>query len=61
MLAIAGVVFGVEAAYFTDIPRPVPAEQGRYVFTALVPLAMARLGAHWRSGGVLRRSYSRRS
>jgi hypothetical protein len=44
VLAIAGVVFGVAAAYLTDSPRPVPAEQGRYVFTALVPLAMAAVG-----------------
>jgi Predicted membrane protein (DUF2142) len=43
-LVIAGVVFGVEAAYLTDTPRLIPAEQGRYVFTALVPLAVVAVG-----------------
>ncbi len=42
---LAGVVLGVEAAYFTDVPRPTPAEQGRYIFTALVPLAAIAVGA----------------
>jgi Predicted membrane protein (DUF2142) len=45
LLVLAGVVFGVEAAYFTDQPRPVPAEQGRYIFTAIVPLAAIAVGA----------------
>ena len=45
LLVLAGVVFGVEAAYFTGQPRPVPAEQGRYIFTALVPLAAIAVGA----------------
>jgi hypothetical protein len=44
LLVLAGVVFGVEAAYFTDQPRPVPAEQGRYIFTAIVPLAAIAVG-----------------
>ena len=45
LLVLAGVVLGVEAAYFTDVPRPSPAEQGRYIFTALVPLAAIAVGA----------------
>ena len=44
VVAIAGVVGGVEAAYFTGQPRGVPAEQGRYIFTALVPLAAIAVG-----------------
>jgi hypothetical protein len=45
VIAIAGVIGGVEAAYFTGAPRPIPAEQGRYVFTAAVPLAVIAVGA----------------
>jgi hypothetical protein len=45
LVAIAGVVGGVEAAYFTNAPRSVPAEQGRYIFTAAVPLAAIAVGA----------------
>ena len=45
VVAIAGVVGGVEAAYFTGTPRQVPAEQGRYIFTAIVPLATIAVGA----------------
>jgi Predicted membrane protein (DUF2142) len=45
VVAIAGVIGGVEAAYFTSAPRPAPAEQGRYVFTAIVPLATIAVGA----------------
>ena len=45
VVALAGVVGGVEAAYFTGAPRPAPAEQGRYIFTALVPLATIAVGA----------------
>jgi predicted membrane protein DUF2142 len=44
LLALAGVVAGVEGAYFTNTPRLVPAEQGRYIFTALVPLAAIAVG-----------------
>lgn len=44
IVALAGVVGGVEAAYFTGAPRPVPAEQGRYIFTAIVPLAAIAVG-----------------
>jgi hypothetical protein len=44
IVALAGVVGGVEAAYFTSAPRPVPAEQGRYIFTAAVPLAAIAVG-----------------
>ncbi|MGH2716477.1 MAG: hypothetical protein ACRDM7_21845, partial [Thermoleophilaceae bacterium] len=44
VVALAGVLAGVEGAYFTNSPRPVPAEQGRYVFTALVPLAAIAVG-----------------
>jgi hypothetical protein len=42
--ALAGVVAGVEGAYFTGEARAVPAEQGRYIFTALVPLAAIAVG-----------------
>lgn len=45
VLAVAGVIAGVEAAYFTGTPRGVPAEQGRYAFTAIVPLAAVAAGA----------------
>jgi hypothetical protein len=45
IVAIAGVIGGVEAAYYTDQARSVPAEQGRYVFTAAVPLATIAVGA----------------
>lgn len=45
VVALAGVLGGVEAAYFTDQPRPAPAEQGRYIFTAIVPLATIAVGA----------------
>jgi hypothetical protein len=44
LLVLIGVVLGVEAAYFTNVPRPVPAEQGRYVFTAVVPLVAIAVG-----------------
>ena len=44
IVALAGVVGGVEGAYFTNTPRPVPAEQGRYIFTAIVPLAAIAVG-----------------
>jgi len=44
LLALGGVVAGVEGAYFTSVPRGVPAEQGRYIFTALVPLAAIAVG-----------------
>jgi hypothetical protein len=41
ILVIAGVIVGVEFAYYTVTPRPVflTPEQGRYAFTAIVPLA----------------------
>jgi 4-amino-4-deoxy-L-arabinose transferase-like glycosyltransferase len=52
--AVAGVVFGVEAAYLTDSPRPVPAEQGRYAFTAIVPLATVAVGGALAVGERLR-------
>ncbi len=44
VVALAGVIAGVEAAYFTGEARAVPAEQGRYIFTALVPLAAIAVG-----------------
>jgi hypothetical protein len=44
VVAIVGVIAGVEGAYFTDHARPVPAEQGRYIFTAIVPLAALAVG-----------------
>jgi hypothetical protein len=43
-MALAGVIAGVEAAYVTGEARAVPAEQGRYIFTALVPLAAIAVG-----------------
>jgi 4-amino-4-deoxy-L-arabinose transferase-like glycosyltransferase len=39
MLVIAGVIGGVEYEFYAVTPRPLLAEQGRYAFTALVPLA----------------------
>jgi hypothetical protein len=39
-LALVGVIIGVEIAYQSPTPRPVIAEQGRYAFTALVPLGV---------------------
>jgi hypothetical protein len=45
VVAIAGVVGGVEAAYFGSQPRPAPPEQGRYIFTAIVPLATIAVGS----------------
>jgi 4-amino-4-deoxy-L-arabinose transferase-like glycosyltransferase len=45
VVVIAGVIGGVEAAYFTDTPRSVVSEQGRYAFTAIVPLATVAVGA----------------
>jgi 4-amino-4-deoxy-L-arabinose transferase-like glycosyltransferase len=44
VVALAGVIAGVEAAYVTGEARAVPAEQGRYIFTALVPLAVIAVG-----------------
>jgi hypothetical protein len=44
LTALIGVLAGVAAAYFTAMPRDVPAEQGRYVFTALVPLSAIAVG-----------------
>jgi 4-amino-4-deoxy-L-arabinose transferase-like glycosyltransferase len=44
VVAIVGVIAGVEGAYFADQPRAVPAEQGRYIFTAIVPLAALAAG-----------------
>ena len=45
VVAIAGVLGGVEAAYFSDQASAVPAEQGRYILTAAVPLATIAVGA----------------
>jgi hypothetical protein len=39
MLVIAGVLAAVEFQYYAVTPRLVLAEQGRYAFTALVPIA----------------------
>jgi hypothetical protein len=44
LTALAGVLAGVAAAYFATTPRTVPAEQGRYLFTAIVPLAAIAVG-----------------
>jgi hypothetical protein len=43
--ALAGVVAGVEAAYFSTTPVAILPEQGRYAFTAVVPLAAVAVGA----------------
>lgn len=45
IVAIGGVLLGVAAAHFTPDVRAVPAEQGRYIFTAIVPLATIVAGA----------------
>jgi len=45
LAALFGVVVAVEAVYATGAPRPVVAEQGRYAFTAIVPLAAIAAGA----------------
>jgi hypothetical protein len=45
LLVVGCVVGGVAAAYFTDVFRGVVAEQGRYAFTAIVPLAAIAVGA----------------
>jgi Predicted membrane protein (DUF2142) len=45
LVALAGVIFGVEFAYQSPTPREVIAEQGRYAFPALVPLATIAVGA----------------
>jgi hypothetical protein len=45
VVAVAGVIGGVAAAYFTDAFRGVVAEQGRYAFTAMVPLAAIAAGS----------------
>ncbi len=46
VVAVVGVIGGVAAAYMTSHgDRPVVAEQGRYAFTAIVPLATIALGA----------------
>jgi hypothetical protein len=42
---VAGVVAGVAAAYWSATARPTPAEQGRYAFTAIAPLAAIAIGA----------------
>jgi 4-amino-4-deoxy-L-arabinose transferase-like glycosyltransferase len=38
MLVAVGVIAAVEYVYYAVTPRPVLAEQGRYAFTALVPI-----------------------
>jgi hypothetical protein len=45
LVVVAGVVGGVEAAYESPAPRAVVAEQGRYAFTATVPLVVLGIGA----------------
>jgi hypothetical protein len=45
LTALVSVLAGVSAAYFTTAPRTVPAEQGRYLFTAIVPFAAIVAGA----------------
>lgn len=45
ILVIAGVIAGVEFAYYSPTPRLIPLtpEQGRYAFTAIVPLTALAL------------------
>ena len=43
--ALAGVIAGVEAAYFNTFAVDNLLEQGRYAFTAIVPLAAMAVGA----------------
>jgi hypothetical protein len=50
LLALAGVIAGVEAAYFTTQGRLTVSEQGRYAFTAMVPLAGIAVGAAFAFG-----------
>jgi hypothetical protein len=50
VLAIAGVVAGVEATYQAGGPRTVVPEQGRYAFTAMVPLAAIAVGSGFAFG-----------
>jgi hypothetical protein len=51
VLALAGVIGGVAAAYETNtIGRAVVAEQGRYAFTAMVPLAAIAVGGAFAFG-----------
>jgi 4-amino-4-deoxy-L-arabinose transferase-like glycosyltransferase len=45
LVALGSVVIGVAAVHFTPTVRGVPAEQGRYLFTAIVPLAAIAVGA----------------
>jgi uncharacterized membrane protein len=44
IIAVVSVVTFVGVAYATTSPRPVPGEQGRYIFPALVPLAVLFAG-----------------
>jgi predicted membrane protein DUF2142 len=51
VLALAGVIGGVAAAYETNgLGRAVVAEQGRYAFTAMVPLAAIAVGGTFAFG-----------
>jgi 4-amino-4-deoxy-L-arabinose transferase-like glycosyltransferase len=45
ILVIAGVLIGVELAYYSAAPRPeyLTPEQGRYAFTAAVPIAVVAI------------------
>ena len=46
VLVVASVVAGVELAYYAATPRPIylTPEQGRYAFTAVVPVAALLIG-----------------
>lgn len=44
LTVIASVLLGVAAVHFTPEVRAVPAEQGRYIFTAVVPLSAIAVG-----------------
>jgi hypothetical protein len=41
----AAVIAGVESAFATELPRPVLAEMGRYLFPAISALAILAVGA----------------
>ena len=45
ILVVVGVLGGVAAVYYSDIPRDIPAEQGRYAFPTAVAVATLAVGA----------------
>lgn len=55
IVLLASVLGGVAAVYQTLVPRPLPAEQGRYAFPAAVAVATLTVGAFIGLGPVVRR------